>query len=317
MNQHRTSSAPLLLLVIIAGPAISAFGEDKVVIAHRGASGYLPEHTLEAYAMAHGMGADYIEPDLVLTKDAVFICLHDIHLEGTTNVEERFPDRKRDDGHWYPADFTLAEIKQLRVHERLNNRFPKDESDFEVPTFEEMIQLIQGLNKSTGKNVGIYPEMKAAAWHAKQGLPVEKAVLEVLAKYGYTGPESKVFLQCFEPASIKKVRLELKSTIPTIVLVGGGPTARRLLSKEGLDEIATYANGIGPSKVLIENNPDLVTWAQKRGLKVHPYTFRADDYPKRKYDSYEAELDQFFNEYGVDGLFTDFPDKAAQFLATN
>ncbi|WP_416374910.1 glycerophosphodiester phosphodiesterase family protein, partial [Methanothrix soehngenii] len=96
-------------------PAIT---EEKLVIAHRGASGYLPEHTLEAYALAYGMGADYVEPDLVLTKDGVFICLHDIHLESTTNVEEVFPDRAREDGRWYAADFTLSEIKQLKVHER-------------------------------------------------------------------------------------------------------------------------------------------------------------------------------------------------------
>ena len=315
---HGGKYASLVLLALVFVGLMGAWvarADEKIVIAHRGASGYLPEHTLEAYAMAYAMGADYIEPDLVLTKDGVFICLHDIHLGPTTDVAERFPGRKREDGYWYPADFTLAEIKRLRVHERLPDRFPKGDSVFEVPTFEEMIELIQGLNGSTRRNVGIYPEIKAPTWHAKEGLPVERAALDVLAAYGYTEPDSKVFLQCFEPESLKKVRLELNSKIPTIVLVGSGPAAQRLLSKKGLDEIATYANGIGPSKALIEANPKVVDWAHARGLKVHPYTFRADDYPTREYASFEDELRRFCDEYGVDRLFTDFPDRAVRFLA--
>ncbi|MCH8204393.1 MAG: glycerophosphodiester phosphodiesterase [Candidatus Hydrogenedentes bacterium] len=307
----------VLALISTALTNFGASAEGKVVIAHRGASGYLPEHTLEAYAMAHAQGADYIEPDLVLTKDGVFICLHDIHLGPTTDVELRFPNRKRADGHWYPADFMLAEIKQLRVHERLPDRFPMDQSAFEVPTFEEMIELIQGLNLTTGREAGIYPEIKAPAWHEKEGLPMEKAVLDVLTKYGYTGPDSKVFLQCFEAEPLKKIRHELGSSIPIVMLVGGGAAARQLLSEKGLDEVATFANGIGPSKTLIEAKPEIVKWAHDRDLKVHPYTFRKDNYPERKYDSYAAELEQFFKQYDVDGLFTDFPDIAVHYLAHN
>ena len=306
--------AMLLACISAALVNFGASAGEKVVIAHRGASGYLPEHTLEAYAMAHAQGADYIEPDLVLTKDGVFICLHDIHLGPTTDVEVRFPNRKRADGHWYPADFSLAEIKQLRVHERLPDRFPKDRSAFEVPTFEEMIELIQGLNLTTGREAGIYPEIKAPAWHEKEGLPMEKAVLDVLAKYGYDGPDSKVFLQCFEAGPLKKVRHELGSTIPTVMLVGGGAAAKQLMTEKGLDEVATFANGIGPSKTLIEANPEVVKWAHDRNLKVHPYTFRADSYPTKKYESFAAELEQFFRRYDVDGLFTDFPDVAVRFL---
>ena len=318
MSLRQTGRLAILLALISTALAnFSASAEGKVVIAHRGASGYLPEHTLEAYAMAHAQGADYIEPDLVLTKDGVFICLHDIHLGPTTDVELRFPNRKRADGHWYPADFTLAEIKQLRVHERLPDRFPMDQSAFEVPTFEEMIELIQGLNLTTGREAGIYPEIKAPAWHEKEGLPMEKAVLDVLTKYGYTGPDSKVFLQCFEAEPLKKIRHELGSSIPIVMLVGGGAAARQLLSEKGLDEVATFANGIGPSKTLIEAKPEIVKWAHDRDLKVHPYTFRKDNYPERKYDSYTAELEQFFEQYDVDGLFTDFPDIAAHYLAQN
>ncbi len=146
---------------------------------------------------------------------------------------------------------------------------------------------------------------------------MEKAVLEVLTKYGYTGPESKVFLQCFEAGPLKKVRHELGSSIPTVMLVGDGAAARKLLTEKGLDEVATFADGIGPSKTLIEAHPEIVRWAHDRGLTVHPYTFRADDYPKRKYASYADELEQFFKRYDVDGLFTDFPDVAVRYLAQN
>ena len=155
-----------LLMVVFFSLTLPVFGEeplDKIVIAHRGASGYLPEHTLEAYVMAYALGADFIETDLALTMDGVFVCIHDIYLEYTTNVKEIFPNRARKDKHWYVADFSLDEIKQLGVHERIRangiayfpSRFPLDFSKFEVPTFAEMIELIQGLNKSTGHNVGI------------------------------------------------------------------------------------------------------------------------------------------------------------------
>jgi glycerophosphoryl diester phosphodiesterase len=285
-----------------------AAADGPLVIAHRGASGYLPEHTLEAYAVAHAMGADFIEPDLVLTKDGVFICLHDIHLEPTTDVETKFPDRKRADGHWYPADFTLAEIKQLAAHERLKDRFPQDAPGFQVPTFEEMIRLVQGLNAQTGRNVGIYPELKEPAWHEKAGLPMVKAALDLLAKYGYTEKDSKVFLQCFEAEPLKKAR-ELGAKIPLILLVGNGKEASQDLSEAGLDAIAKYASGIGPDKALVEKNPKLVEWAHARGLAVHPYTFRVDNFNGAMYAAYELEIQKFVNVYKVDGFFTDHPDR--------
>jgi len=288
---------------------------DPLVIAHRGASGYLPEHTLEAYAVAHAMGADYVEPDLVLTKDGHFICLHDIHLEGTTNVEEVFPDRKRKDDSWYPVDFTLAEIKQLQVHERLRNRFPRMKSDFEVPTFAEMIELIQGLNETTGKIVGIYPELKAPAFHAKAGLPMEEAILSILKKYGYSGSNSKVFVQCFEVEPLRKMRLELGSKLPQVMLIGASGSAKKMLSADGLKDLASFVNGIGPSKGLIEKDPAIVKRAHKNGLVVHPYTFRADSFSKKDYKSFVKELEQFYKKYNVDGVFTDHPDKVVAYLA--
>lgn len=295
-------------ICLLAAGAASA---GPIVIAHRGASGYLPEHTLEAYAYAHALGADYIEPDLVRTKDGAFIALHDIHLEATTDVEEVFPDRKREDGRWYAADFTLAEIRRLRVHERLPRRFPQGRSDFRIPTFEEVIELVQGLNASTGRETGIYPELKDPGFHAKAGLAMEEDFLRILAEYGYTGPNAKVFVQCFEPGPLKKMRGELGSTLPQIQLISDAQGG--LLGEEGLARIAEYANGIGPDKGLIEKDPAIVQRAHAKGLLVHPYTIRRDMKPQ-KYEDTTAELRQFYFVYGVDGLFTDFSDDAVQVL---
>jgi glycerophosphoryl diester phosphodiesterase len=291
----------------------AANAEPKIAIAHRGASGYVPEHTLESYAMAHAMGADFIEPDLVLTKDKVFICLHDIHLEMTTDVEQVFPNRKRSDGKWYAADFTLAEIKRLHAHERLKNRFPQDKSSFEVPAFVEMIELVQGLNKTTGREAGIYPELKEPKWHRDNGLPMEEAFLALMTHYGYSGRNAKVFVQCFEPEPLKRMRGEMKSELPQIQLLGGEKEFAPMLTKEGLAEVAKYANGIGPDKGTIEKDPDFVKRAHDAGLLVHPYTLRKDALPS-KYSSFDNELNQFYNVYGVDGVFTDFADVAAAFL---
>lgn len=288
--------------------AVSAQAQSKIVIAHRGASGYVPEHTLEAYAMAHAMGADYIEPDVVLTKDKVFICLHDIHLEMTTDVEQVFPDRKRDDGKWYAADFTLAEIKQLHAHERLKNRFPQDKSSFQVPTFAEMIELVQGLNKTTGREAGIYPELKEPKWHRENGLPMEEAFLELVKGYGYTDETSKIFVQCFETDPLKRMRDELGSELPQIQLLGSGKDFTAMLTKEGLKAIAKYADGIGPEKGRITLIS--VLEAHDAGLLVHPYTFRKDSLPSN-YSSLNNEIEEFYWKIGVDGVFTDFPDIAA------
>jgi len=294
----------VLFLLSLQGVSAVSAAESQIVIAHRGASGYLPEHTLEAYAMAYGLGADFIEPDVVLTKDGHFICLHDIHLDATTDVEEAFPNRGREDGRFYAADFSLAEIKSLRAEERLKKRFPKGRSSFEVPTFREMIELIQGLNESTGRVVGIYPELKQPSWHAKEGLPMEAAFFAVLKEYGYTEEDSPIFIQCFEAEPLQTLREELGCRAPQILLMGAGK-----LEDEELRTITSYADGIGPSKRMIESDPGVVARAHKIGLQVHPYTFRADQVPS-KYPDIAAELKTFFEEYGVDGVFTDFTDIA-------
>ena len=306
----------VVLAVCAAVLCAPAMAGEKLVIAHRGASGYLPEHTLEAYAMAYGMGADYIEPDLVMTRDGRLVALHDIHLEGTTDVEQRYPDRKRADGKWYAADFTFDELKSLQVHERLAGRFPVMKSRFEIPSFEEVIELVQGLNQSTGRKAGIYPELKQPEFHHEAGLDIEKAALEVLDRYGYQGPEALVFVQCFYPASLKRIRGEFGSELPLIQLISGNARQRELHTREGLKGVAEYADGIGPDKGIIEDNPDYVAWAHAEGLLVHPYTMRSDQLPDR-YGSATEELRQFYAVYDVDALFTDFPDVARHFLESS
>uniref|UniRef100_UPI0030840B2B glycerophosphodiester phosphodiesterase n=1 Tax=Desulforadius tongensis TaxID=1216062 RepID=UPI0030840B2B len=300
---------------------------EKIVIGHRGACGYLPEHTLESYALAYAMGADYIEPDVVMTKDGVPVVMHDIHLDANTNVAEVFPDRKRSDGRYYVIDFTLDEIKSLRVNERVNvdtkeavypGRFPVGDSKFEVPTLEEMIQLVQGLNKSTGRDVGIYPELKEPKFHLENGIDMGPIVLDLLAKYGYDGPEDKIYLQCFDPDYLKRVRNEMGAKIKLVQLIDEGDIYEKMMTPEGLDEVAKYADGIGPWYMQIRDakgktdeypviNPNLVADAHQRGLVVHPYTFRKDQLPEYV-DSVEELMKLFYYDIGVDGVFTDFPD---------
>jgi glycerophosphoryl diester phosphodiesterase len=316
-------TAALVTVPNRAAPAPAGDGA-RIVIGHRGACGYVPEHTLASYALAHGMGADYIEPDLVRTKDGAFICLHDIHLEATTDVEAVFPDRARKDGRWYAADFTLEEIRRLRAHERLPRRFPQDAaSRFGVPTFEEMIELVAGLNRTTGRHAGLYPELKEPAFHRTEGLPMEEAFLAIVRRYhlgegGAAGAASlpaasappAIFVQCFEPGPLRELR-RLGSTLPQIFLLDDDPPPR--LDDAALEEIAGFANGIGPSKLLIESDPSLVERAHRRGLLVHPYTFRADDVGKG-HATFDDELAAFYGRFAVDGLFTDFPDLARRWL---
>ena len=193
---------------------------QKVVVAHRGASGYLPEHTLEAKAMAYAMGADYIEQDVVMTKDDELIVIHDITLDRTTDVAVKFPGRARADGRHYAIDFTLAEIRTLALSEGAylvngerqqgyKSRFPMGKSNFRIATLAEEIELIQGLNVSTGKDIGIYPEIKSPEFHLAEGRDLGRAVVATLKAYGYTSKQDKVFLQTFGWDEVKRLRDEL------------------------------------------------------------------------------------------------------------
>ena len=299
----------LSLLFVFAVAAMA----QPVVIAHRGAPGYVPEHTNASYAVAYAMGADYIEQDLVMSKDGVLLCLHDRELDEVTNVAEAFPERAREDGKFYAVDFTLEEIKSLRVTERFPGRFPQGKGHFVVITLAESIELVQGLNEVTGKDIGIYPEIKFVAWHAEQGHDMETELLRVLSEYGYEGPDANVFVQCFEHEPLKRMREELGSTLPQVQLIADRRDFHAMVADEGLDAIAEYANGIGPSKNFILRDPSLVARAHERGLVLHPYTVRADDVPGAFAD-HAAEVKALFVEHGIDGVFTDQPDQTIAVL---
>ncbi len=325
------------ILGLLSTLALAAFcvAAPPIVIAHRGASGYLPEHTLPAKALAYGMGADFLEQDLVLTKDDVPVVLHDIQIDTVTDVVVRFPDRKRADGRYYALDFTVSEIKQLRATERFSaktgdavfpKRFPTGQSSFTIPTLEEELQFIAGLNQSTGRKVGIYPEIKQPAWHRKEGHDISRIVVPILQRYGYRTKEDSCFLQCFEFAEVKRLRSELGWQGRLLQLLGGkkgedGTDFEFLRSPAGLAELAKIADGIGPSigSILSGKTPaqrqitDLVKLAHGAGLLVHPYTVRIDELPA-SVSSVEELHRVLFNEAKVDGVFTDFPDVTVRFL---
>jgi glycerophosphoryl diester phosphodiesterase len=304
----------------------------KIVIAHRGASGYLPEHTLPAIAMAHAQGADYLEQDVVLSKDDVPIVLHDIHIDTVTDVARRFPDRKRDDGRFYALDFTVAELKQLAASERFDprtgaavftKRFPVGRGSFQIPTLEEELQLIQGLNASTGREAGVYPEIKEPAWHRAQGRDISPIVLDLLARYGYKTRADKVYVQCFDAAEVKRIRTELGYKGRLVQLIEGSRPLldehKHLRTPEGLAEVAKVADGIGPALPDVVARKDgtwqatgLVRDAHAAGLVVHPYTFRADALPPGI--TFDDLLRLALVDIGVEGIFTDHPDLAVAFL---
>ncbi len=319
MNQFKS-----IVLLITAFALICNFGFCKtIVIAHRGASGYLPEHTLEAKALAYGMNPDFIEQDVVLTKDNVPIIVHDIHLDTISDVAKKFPESKREDGRFYAIDLNLAEIKQLRVNERINitsgeavfpNRFPLYKSAFQIPTLQEEIELIQGLNKSTGKDIGIYTEIKEPAWHLKEGKDITKITLEVLSSYGYKSKDSNCFLQCFDEKEVKRIKQELKSDLPLVLLM---EEPLKLESYKGI------IDGIGPSishLVKADQEKGIIStgYAEKAhqlGFVVHPWTLRADSLPKDLSYNFLARF--LIEQVKVDGIFTDFPDKLVEIVNEN
>jgi glycerophosphoryl diester phosphodiesterase len=325
---------------VLVGKDRVAVWQNKLVIAHRGASGYLPEHTLAAKAMAYAQGAHFIEQDLVMTKDDQVVVLHDHHLDTVTNVRDVFPERARADGRYYVIDFTLAELRQLAVTERFKQsdgvktavfeqRFPLEKSYFRINTFAEEIELIQGLNRSTGRSVGIYPEIKSPAFHRGEGKDISTEVLKVLRTYGYDEQPRHVFLQCFDSAELQRIRGELlpamNMTVPLVQLLGTEPAFRAALTPDGMKMVASYADGIGPSMRLIVapgsvagnlQITKLVELAHDLGLVVHPYTFRRDLLPAYAED-YGNLLDIFLDDIGVDGVFTDFPDLTIEYIESN
>ncbi len=309
--------------------------DPKIIIAHRGASGYLPEHTLLAKILAHAMGADYIEQDVVLSRDGIPVVLHDIYLDAVSNVATVFLSRARADGKFYVIDFDVAELKSLQLHERIDVqtgkvRFagrPSSRPDhLQIATLADEIEVIQGLNKSSNKNTGLYVEIKSPAWHQLQGKDTSPVILATLAHYGYTKRTDNIFVQCFDPAELKRIRAELGSDLKLVQLIGENDWNEAdtdydlMRTAEGISQIALYADGIGPAidHIINVNNADAISFtnlvdeAHKYGLLVHPYTVRKDALPGYV-SSFDELMELLFVRAGVDGVFTDFPDLAVQF----
>ena len=297
-----------------------------IVIAHRGASGYLPEHTLAAKALAYGLGADFLEQDVVATRDSRLVVLHDLHLDDVSDVARHFPNRHRDDGRHYVIDFDLAELRALTLFERrapgssaakYGSRFPAGTGLFGIATLEEELQLVRGLNASMGHAVGVYPEIKHPDWHRRHGVDLAKLVLNELRAFGYSGPQDPAFVQCFDAAELRRIKEGLGSELRLIQLVAPDAGHAELANAEGLSRVAAYAWGLGPHySQLVEGQgrphaSALAGDAHDAGLRVHAYTFRRDDLPVYA-RTLEELLGLFFTEIGVDGVFCDHPDIAVR-----
>jgi glycerophosphoryl diester phosphodiesterase len=380
--KHIVMGGATLAAAIIAaiGPATAQQttlgGARPLVVGHRGASGYLPEHTLEAYKLAIEMGADFVEPDLVVTKDGALVARHEPMLGGTTDVADRaeFANHKKtlkvdgvDVTDWFAGDFMLAEIKQLRARQAMAERDQSMNGKLSIPTFEEVAELAKAESARLGRTIGVYPETKHPTFHREIGLPLEDRLLAALAAQGWTEKSSPVIVQSFEVGNLKylrgKTQVRLVQLIDAedvdkdgavvlappyeqpydFVVAGDKRTFKDLVTKAGLAEIATYADGVGPWKPYIlpsrqvdqnqDGKPDdlngdgklderdrillaptsLVQDAHAVGLFVHTWTFRSE--PRRLTADFKedptAEYKAFY-ALGIDGLFSDFPDAAAK-----
>jgi glycerophosphoryl diester phosphodiesterase len=299
------------MVVLAAGLAggqgpFKGYRAGKTNIAHRGASAYAPEHSAAAYTLAIAQGADYVEQDLQVTKDGQLVCLHDLTLERTTNVKELFPNRSRTlarEGRqltgWHVSDFTLAEIKTLDGGGYFDPKFKGQR----ILTFQEAIDLVRG-------KAGIYPETKAPEVYGSLGFDMEKLVMDALAKNGLdkpgADPKTPVFLQSFSADSLKKMRQQMKVTLPLLFLVTDRD--RDLwLTKEKMAEIKTFADGIGPAKGIIAGKPEIVEWAHAAGLSVTIYTVQSDRPAPGL--SVADEMRQYLFTFNVDAVFTNNPDQ--------
>ncbi len=293
-----------------APPPDGATGGESptaILVAHRGASAYAPEHTMAAYELGIEQGADYIEPDLQITRDGVLIALHDLTLERTTDVEDVFPDRFQEAvvrGEtvrvWPAADFTLDEIRTLDAGSWFDPSF----ADARVPTFREVVELARG-------RAGLFIETKSPEVYDELGFDMGGLLLAELAELGLAGPgedpDTPVIIQSFSSTSLQALRHDHGTDLPLAFLIGGGDGASEWLSSEGLNRIATFATGIGPSKNLLRDDETVVERAHALGLTVVPWTFRARN-PGNGFDTVEDEMAYFLDELGVDGIITDNPD---------
>lgn len=331
----------LAALVATLGAAMPLSAEPvakPIVIAHRGASGERPEHTLASYERAIALGADFVEPDLVMTRDGVLVARHENEISGTTDVAARpeFAHRKTTksiDGEavtgWFTEDFTLAELKTLRARERLPKLRPQNtvyDGQFEIPTLQEIIDLVRANETAAGRRIGLYPETKHPGYFQGIGLAMERPLVAMLEKNGYSHAGDPVFIQSFEAENLKELRGLTKLRL--IQLMGAEPHFAAMTTPEGLKSVATYADGVGPAKALIvpvsrlgkrEAPTRFVADAHAAGLKVHAWTFRVENYflpadmrkglnPRGRGDM-AAEI-RLFVELGVDGVFSDNPGEA-------
>lgn len=375
----RGVAGAMLGAALVAGLAACGGGGDgeddkPLVIGHRGASGYLPEHTLEAYALAIDMGADFIEPDLVSTRDGVLIARHEPNLIATTDVADRaeFASRKRtmnvdgvDEEGYFASDFTLAEIKTLRARQQFAERNQAYNGLYQIPTFDEVIALAKARGAALKRTIGVYPETKHPTYHQDLGLPLEGKLLASLTQAGWNSASAPVFIQSFETANLKALRAQTRVRLVQLVDADGvdpvsgaitfappfdrpydwtrsgrGGLYKDLLTPAGLDEVRTYADGIGPWKRYLVTTraalgtdgkpvdvnrdgrinesdftavPDdsLIKAAHQRGLLVHTWTFRNEAH--RLAGSYANDATKEYNQFfdmGIDGVFSDFPDTA-------
>ena len=320
-------------------------GKPPLVIAHRGASGYRPEHTIASYTLAIEQGADYIEPDLVATRDGHLVARHEPMLDDTTDVQSRpqFADRRTTkmlDGKsvtaFFASDFTLAEIKQLRAVQSNPARSKEYDGRFEIPTFEEILDLAERESAKRGRTIGVYPETKHPSFHIELKLPLEDRLLAALGKRKLDRPDGPVFIQSFESANLQYLRT--KTRLPLVQLMEEGEllldasgkrivgvNIRQFDDKRGgavpktLEDVAKYANALGPSKRSIMRDvggqqllqSTLIEQAHAAGLRVHAYTLRTETAtlaPEYRGDP-KLEYRQFF-ALGIDGVFSDFPDVA-------
>ncbi|MFQ3590887.1 MAG: glycerophosphodiester phosphodiesterase family protein [Chloracidobacterium sp.] len=296
--------------LLVASLPLTGLGQypegKKVNIAHRGASAYAPEHTLAAYRLAIEQGADYVEPDLQVTKDGVLVCLHDATLERTTNVRTVYPDRGRTETGptgqarqvWPVVDFTLDEIKQLDAGAWFGPQFAGEK----VLTFQEMIDAVRG-------KAGIYPEIKHPARYAALGFDLPKLLYEALKKNGLdrpgADPRTPVIIQSFEADSLRRLR-RLGCRLPLVFLIDDEAPGD-WISPGGMRRIRRFATGVSPSKQIVVRQPEMVGWARAAGLSVTLYTFKSN--ATGEFPDVEAEMRHFLYERNVDAVFTNNPDR--------
>jgi glycerophosphoryl diester phosphodiesterase len=372
MRRGRTVLVLVFVGMVLAAGVSSAVAAGNVrdasddstplVIGHRGASGYLPEHTLQSYALAIKLGADYVEPDLVATKDGHLIARHEPNITNTTDVRSHpeFANRERtavvdgvEETGFFASDFTLAEIKTLRALQTFPERPQQFNGRFEIPTLEEVIALVKRQSRKRDRRIGIYPETKHPTYHEDLGLPLEGRLVAALRRAGWNGWRAPVFIQSFEQSNLKRLNRMTRVRLVQLVdanavnsdgtldytppfdrpydwTASGDPellarTFAFFATDEGLEEVRSYADGIGPWKRYIVSTAgtgsdaertllpptDLIERAHEHGLLVHTWTFRNEQ--SRLVSDYAGNpVNEYLQFYrlGIDGVFSDFPDTA-------